>query len=75
MVQHRQSDQLAGGRQPYHLRDRPRGVKLGGNALANVDASTALRRDSRGWYYDGVNNILWVRFPDQSAAGKVLVEK
>ncbi|HET7214798.1 MAG TPA: hypothetical protein VFL79_14490 [Terriglobia bacterium] len=57
------------------MKDRPRGVKLDGSALAGMASMAALRGDSQGWYYQGVDNILWVRFSDQGAPRKVQVEK
>ena len=59
----------------HHLRIRPQGVKLDGKSLAGVSSKAALGSSAEGWYYNGENNILWVRFPDQGAAGTVQVEK
>jgi alpha-glucosidase len=59
----------------HRQRTRPQGVKLDGKALAGVDSRGALSGVAQGWYYDDVNNILWVRFPDQGAASTVQVEK
>jgi alpha-glucosidase len=56
-------------------RTRPHGVKLEGRALASLDSKVTLSGAAQGWYYDDVNNILWVRFPDQGAASTVQVEK
>lgn len=40
-----------------------------------MDSKSALSGAAQCWYYDEENSILWVRFPDQSTAGTVQVEK
>lgn len=46
-----------------------------GKSLAGMDSKSALSGAARAWYYDDVDNILWVRFPDQGAASTMQVEK
>ncbi|HET7101873.1 MAG TPA: hypothetical protein VFJ52_12040 [Terriglobia bacterium] len=40
-----------------------------------MDSKAALKDASRGWLYDDVSDILWIRFPDQGVAGTVQIEK
>lgn len=59
----------------HHQRTRPQNVTLNGQGLARVDSKADLKDASRGWYYDDVSDILWIRFPDQGAAGTVQIDK
>jgi alpha-glucosidase len=58
-----------------HQRTRPQNVTINGRVLAHADTEAALKDASRGWYYDDMSNILWIKFPDQGAARTVRVDK
>lgn len=59
----------------HHQRTRPQNVTLNSQGLARVDSKAALKDASRGWFYDDESDILWIRFPDRTAASTVQIEK
>ena len=59
----------------HHQTNRPRSVSLNGNELASAESKAALKTSTRGWYYDGVHNILWIKFPDRGTARTVRIDK
>jgi len=59
----------------HHQRTRPHSVETDGQALADLASKAALDESPSGWCYDEENNIVWIKFPDQSAARTVEIEK
>lgn len=59
----------------HHQRTRPQSVEMDGKALADVALKAVLDQASSGWCYDEENNLVLVKFPDQSAARTVEIEK
>ena len=56
-------------------RTRPKGVEMDGQPLAHLASEAAFDSSPSGWRYDEENDIVWVKFPDRSAARTVEIEK
>jgi alpha-glucosidase len=59
----------------HHQQTAPQAVRVDGVAMARVETKAVLKDSSRGWCYDGMHNILWIKLPDQGDARNVQVEK
>jgi alpha-glucosidase len=56
-------------------KEKPQSVEIDGKTLAPLQSSAALDSTQDGWAYDGVNEVVWIKIPDQGAALTARIEK
>jgi alpha-glucosidase len=52
----------------HSQREKPHGVAIEGKTLLQLQSSAALDGATEGWVYDGLNNTVWIKAPDQGTA-------
>jgi alpha-glucosidase len=52
----------------------PQQVQRGGQSLPKAATLGQLRQQERGWTYDGLKKIVWVKFPDEGRAETIVLK-
>ncbi len=53
----------------------PKQVERGGQDLPRVSTLAGLRQSARGWTYERLRKIVWVKFPDEGRREQVVVQQ